>query len=329
MKFGLFIIGDSDPAVTNVKDYYERMLEQVRWAETLGYDGFWFGEHHFDFAGVIPAPPVMLAAAATCTETIRLGIAVSLIPYRNPIFVAEEYAMIDVLSGGRLDFGVGRGTPPELQGFGVKEDNREVLLEGLEVIEEAWRSGNFCYHGRHHQFEGVPLNVLPLQKPTPPVYFAALSEASYRVAGERGYPILGIPFASCKDMGEVREKISLYKHTLESTGHDPEAPDVVQCIHTHVAATDAAAHANAREAMSLYFKKRLHVRPRDYDELNGEHMIMVGSPELCVDRIAELRDTGTNYVLFAMNFATLEQQKILASMERMAREVMSAFRDDS
>ena len=142
MKFGLFIIGDSDPELgLDLKGYYERMLEQVRWGESLGYECFWFGEHHFDFHGVIPTPTVLMSAAAACTNTIRLGVAVALLPYRDPVLTAEEYAMVDVLSGGRLDFGVGRGTPPELVGFGVKEDNRDRLVESLEVVEMAWREG--------------------------------------------------------------------------------------------------------------------------------------------------------------------------------------------
>jgi len=187
MKFGMFIIGDNDPSLNkNLNAYYDEMLEQVRWAETLGYECFWFGEHHFDFFGVIPAPPVILSLAAKYTKKIRLGVAVCLLPYRNPLLVAEEYAMVDVLSDGRLDFGIGRGTPPELAGFGVKEDNRDLLIESLEVVEQAWREGKITYKGKYHRFDGVGMNVLPVQKPTPPVFLAALSPGSYKVASERG-----------------------------------------------------------------------------------------------------------------------------------------------
>jgi len=326
MKFGLFIIGDSDPELNaDLKGYYERMLEQVRWAETLGYECFWFGEHHFDFHGVIPAPTVLMSAAATCTDTIRLGIAVSLLPYRDPILVAEEYAMIDVLSGGRLDFGVGRGTPPELVGFGVKEDNRDKLVECLEVVEMAWREGRVSFDGQFHHIDDVSLNVIPVQRPTPPVYFAALSHGSYQVAGEKGYPILGIPFASCKDMAEVKKKISFYRETLAQSGHDPAKMDVGQCIHAHVAETDAAADRRARPAMSRYYEMRKTVRPRDYDELYRQRMLMVGDPQRCTEQIEEIADTGTNYIIFSMNFAGMEQKSILESMEMMANEVMPKF----
>ena len=323
MKFGLFIIGDSDPELgLDLKGYYERMLEQVRRGESLGYECFWFGEHHFDFHGVIPAPTVLMSAAAVQTRSIRLGVAVALLPYRDPVVTAEEYAMIDVLSGGRLDFGVGRGTPPELVGFGVKEDNRDRLVESLEVVEMAWREGRVSYHGQFHHIDDVSLNVLPVQRPTPPVYFAALSQGSYQVAGEKGYPILGIPFASCKDMAEVKHKVSFYMETLSQNGHDPAALDVGQTIHTHVAESDAAARRRARPAMSRYYDMRKAVRPRSYDELDRERMLMVGGPERCIEQIEEIADTGANYIVFSMNFASLDQKSIVDSMTMMAEEVL-------
>ena len=326
MKFGMFVIGDYHPqANKSLSDYYEQMLEQVRWAEDLGYECFWFGEHHFDFFGVIPSPPVFMSVAAKATEKIRLGVAVSLLPYRNPLLVAEEYAMVDVLSGGRLDFGVGRGTPPELVGFGVKEDNRELLVEGLEVVKMAWSEGRVSYKGKYYQIPEVSLNVTPVQRPTPPLFFAALSEGSYKVAGEKGYPILGIPYASCKNIAEVKEKITFYKDTLARSGHDPRNFDVVQCFHSHVAETDKEAEKNAREGMVPYLSARIAVRPRNYDELYRDRMIMVGDPRHCIEQIEEIKETGTNYIIFMMNFATLEQKKILASMEVMAKEVMPKF----
>jgi alkanesulfonate monooxygenase SsuD/methylene tetrahydromethanopterin reductase-like flavin-dependent oxidoreductase (luciferase family) len=326
VKFGMFIIGDNLPeAQKDLGVYYDEMLHQVRWAEQLGYTTFWFGEHHFDFYGVVPAPPVLMAVAAKQTSRIRLGVAVCLLPYRNPIFVAEEYAMLDVLSGGRLDFGVGRGTPPELVGFGVKEDNRDLMVESLEVVEMAWREGRVSYNGKYHRIPGVALNVAPVQKPMPPVYFACLSEGSYRVAGERGYPILGIPYASCRTIAEVKEKIVRYKETLARHGHDPQGRDVVQCFQTYVAETQAEAERDARRAMEPYFAARLKIRPRTYDELYRDGMVIVGDPRRCAERVEELRETGTNYLMFMMNFATLEIRKILSSMEIVAREVLPRF----
>jgi alkanesulfonate monooxygenase SsuD/methylene tetrahydromethanopterin reductase-like flavin-dependent oxidoreductase (luciferase family) len=236
-----------------------------------------------------------MALAAKRTVTIRLGVAVALLPYRNPIFTAEEYAMVDILSGGRLDFGVGRGTPPELAGLGVKEDNRDVLVEALEIVKMAWSQGKISFNGKHYHMNDVSLNVTPVQKPTPPIFFAALSE------------------------------ISFYKATLTRCGHDAEKFDVVQCFHAHVARTDAEAQQNARAGMVPYLSARLAVRPRNYDELLRDRMIVVGDPAHCAEHIAQIEQTGTNYIIFMMNFATLAQEKILRSMEIMAREVIPRF----
>ena len=327
MKFGMFIIGDNHPeANKSLADYYDAMLEQVKWAEVLGYECFWFGEHHFDFSGAIPSPPVFMSVAAKATEKIRLGVAVSLLPYRNPIFVAEEYAMLDVLSRGRLDFGVGRGTPPELVGFGVKDDNRELLVESLEVVKMAWSEGRVSYHGKYHQIDGVSLNVSPVQKPTPPLFFAALSEESYRVAAEHGYPVLGIPYASCKNLAQLQQKITLYKDALAGSGRKADEFAVIQCFHTHVAATDEDAQKNAKQGMGPYLAARIQIRPRNYDQLYKERMTIVGNPRRVIEHIEEVRATGTNYIMFMMNFATLEQKKILESMEIMAKEVLPKFR---
>lgn len=326
MKFGMFVIGDYHPqANKSLGDYYEQILEQVEWAETLGYECFWFGEHHFDFFGVVPSPPVIMSVAAKRTRKIRLGVAVSLLPYRNPILTAEEYAMVDILSNGRLDFGVGRGTPPELAAFGVKEDNRDLLVEGLEVVKMAWSEGKVFYKGKHHQIDGVALNVRPVQQPTPPFFIAALSEGSYKVAGEMGYPILGIPYASCKNIADLRTKIAFYRENLASSGYDPKPFDVIQCFHTNVAATDAEAQRNAQQGIAALLAARISVRPRSYDELYKERLVMVGDPRRLIEQIEEIRATGTNYIIFMMSFATLEQKKILASMEIMAKEVMPKF----
>lgn len=327
MKFGIFNIGDHHPeSIKAIPDYYDDMIEQVEWAERLGYDSFWFGEHHFDFFGVVPVPTVMMAVAAKRTTKIRIGVAVALLPYHNPITIAEEYAMVDILSRGRLDFGVGRGTPPERKGFGVTEDNRDKVVEALEVVKMAWREGRIAFQGKYYNIPGVNLNVTPVQKPWPPLYFAALSPGSYEVAGEKGYPILGIPYASCKDMADVKEKITAYKERLAAHGHDPKTIDVVECFHTHVAMDEKEADRNGRAGLVPYLTARMSIRPRDYDELYRQRMIMVGDPKHCAEHIEEVRAAGSNYVMFLMNFATLEQEKILASMEIMAKEVLPKFR---
>ncbi len=188
-----------------------------------------------------------------------------------------------------------------------------------------WSEGKVSYRGKHHRIDGVSLNVRPVQKPTPPFFIAALSEGSYKAAGELGYPILGIPYASCKNIADLEAKIAAYRETLTSSGHDPKSFDVVQCFHTNVAATDAEAQRNAKQGIAALLAARINVRPRSYDELYKERLVMVGDPKRLIEQIEEIRATGTSYIIFMMNFATLEQKTILASMEIMAKEVLPKF----
>ena len=123
----------------------------------------------------------------------------------------------------------------------------------------------------------------------------------------------------------VKAKIAAYKDTLAASRHDPDDFAVVQCFHTNVAATEAEAQKNARKGIAPLLAARLNVRPRSYDELYQERLVMVGDPCRLIERIEEIRATGTNYIIFMMNFATLEQKRILESMEIMAKEVMPKF----
>jgi alkanesulfonate monooxygenase SsuD/methylene tetrahydromethanopterin reductase-like flavin-dependent oxidoreductase (luciferase family) len=142
MKIGIFCIFDHWPAVKSVPQYFQDFLEITQRAEELGFDSVWVSEHHFTrYGGILPRPQVLLAAVAERTKKIRIGTAVSLVPFDNPIRAAEDFALVDVLSGGRLDFGVGRGFFAfEYNGIGVSQDeSRQRLEEGPAGIRHrAW-----------------------------------------------------------------------------------------------------------------------------------------------------------------------------------------------
>ncbi|MBI4255431.1 MAG: LLM class flavin-dependent oxidoreductase, partial [Candidatus Rokubacteria bacterium] len=154
MRFGVFSVVDHYPAELprTSGQFFGELLEQAEAAEQLGFDSFWVAEHHFHEYGAIPSPAVWLAAAAQRTRRIRLGSAVVVLPFRNPLQVAEDYAMVDVLSGGRLNLGVGSGyLRHEFEGFGVRvEDKRERFDEALDVVLRAWTGERFSYDGRFH-----------------------------------------------------------------------------------------------------------------------------------------------------------------------------------
>jgi alkanesulfonate monooxygenase SsuD/methylene tetrahydromethanopterin reductase-like flavin-dependent oxidoreductase (luciferase family) len=150
--------------------YYQQVLEQIALAEELGWECFWFTEHHFLlYGGPMPNPAAIMCAAAARTSQIHLGSAISILPLHHPVEVAENYAMVDVVSGGRLEFGIGLGnTTVDFQVYGVpREESRDRFEEAAEVVLKAWTNERFNHEGRFWQFKDVPVYPRPVQQPTP------------------------------------------------------------------------------------------------------------------------------------------------------------------
>ena len=196
MKFAILYNTDYYPDIHgSAERYYNQILEQVELEEELGFDAVWFGEHHYSGYS-FGSPPVMAMAAAGRTKRIRLGTGISLVPLNNPIRLAEEYAMVDVLSGGRLEYGIGRGfLKYSHKIFGVDEaENTERYHEGTDIICKAWTSAQpFSYRGKFWELEDYTFFPSPLQKPHPPIYASgAITPESYQWAGQRGLSLIHI-----------------------------------------------------------------------------------------------------------------------------------------
>lgn len=207
MKIGVFCIFDHWPEVKSVPQYFRDFLEITQRAEELGFDSVWVSEHHFTrYGGILPRPQVLLAAMAERTRRIRLGTAVSLVPFDNPIRAAEDFALLDVLSGGRLDLGVGRGLFPfEYDGIGVPQDEgRQRMEEGVEVILGAWQQERLTFAGQFTNVTNLTILPRPIQKPHPPLYAAALSPESYEWAARKGYNLLQVPYPLPIEVTKVR-----------------------------------------------------------------------------------------------------------------------------
>src|SRR5262245_2128788 len=175
--------------------YYQQVLEQVALAEELGWDCFWFTEHHFLlYGGPMPNPAAIMCAAAARTSRIHLGSAISILPLHHPVEVAENYAMVDVLSGGRLEFGIGLGnTAVDFQVYGIpREESRARFEEAAEVVLKAWTNERFNHDGRFWHFKDVPVYPRPVQQPTPPIWVAGHSPESLGWAGRHGFNIMTV-----------------------------------------------------------------------------------------------------------------------------------------
>ena len=329
MRFGIFSVADHYPTELrrSATELYGELLDQAEAADALGFDSFWIAEHHFHEYGAIPRPPVWLAAAAERTRRIRLGSAVVVLPFDNPLRTAEDYAMVDMLSGGRLNLGVGSGyLTHEYAGFGLSlEEKRERFTEALEVVLRAWTGERFSYEGRFHHIENVQLNVRPVQSPRPPVWVATLrADAAPRI-GAQGLPAMLIPYASAETLEEMKAGVALYKEAFVRAGGRPEDATVPFGFHCHCAETTAGARAEARAPMERYVRTRLYAVQRPFETLVEQNVVAFGDPDEIV-RVARLYEAaGFTHFLAIANFGGLPHMQVLRSMELMARYVLPRF----
>ncbi len=330
LRFGIFSVVDHYPAELprTSGQFFGELLEQVEAAEQLGFDSFWVAEHHFHEYGAIPSPPIWLAAAAQRTKRIRLGSAVVVLPFRNPLQVAEDYAMVDVLSGGRLNLGAGSGyLRHEFEGFGVSvEEKRDRFDEALDVVLRAWTGERFSYEGRFHAVRDVKLNVVPLQRPRPPVWIAVLRNEAAAHVGKRGFPMMMIPYATTERLPELAETVAAFRDAFVAAGGDPKDATVPFGLHAYCSDSFERATAEAKIAMDRYVRTRLYAKQRPYELLIEKNLIAFGSPEDVV-RVARLYEqAGLTDFLAITNFGGLAHARVLRSMELMAKHVLPAFR---
>jgi natural product biosynthesis luciferase-like monooxygenase protein len=348
VRFGIFSIFDYWPRVKSVPRYFADILELAERAEALGFDSFWISEHHFtNYGGILPRPQILLAALAQRTRRIRLGTAVSLVPFDSPVRLAEDFGLIDVLSGGRLEFGVGRGLFGfEYDGLGVQQDEgRARLEEGVKLIQEAWQSEQLHYQGRFTNVDNLKVLPQPLQKPYPPLYVAAVSPESYDWAAREGHSILQVLYFA--PVERTAQEVSRYRTQLKQNRHDPSNKRLVAVSPTHVATTAESARDEAAEPLMnyvgmvsallptetkseqyrAYTKLRPAMQKLTYDVLYSERPTVIGDPDQVIRRIENMNDTlGIDEFVAFVNFGGMPHEFTLQSIELFATRVMPHFR---
>jgi len=233
-------------------EMFQRQLEEVELAERIGIDQIWFFEHHLQPTAPVPSPNLLIAAAAERTRHIRFSSMVNILPFRHPLLVAEEAAMLDNLTGGRLDMGLGRGLrPPEFEAFGVDQQlSREMFLESFDIIRRVWADENFVHHGKYWTVrKEAPLSPPLVQRPHPPFLVSAQSEESLRWAATHD-----IPFAQIDSMvDQARRDQALYRKVQVASGHMP-APRLYLMREIYVGDGDAHARAEAQPYLLQYWE---------------------------------------------------------------------------
>jgi alkanesulfonate monooxygenase SsuD/methylene tetrahydromethanopterin reductase-like flavin-dependent oxidoreductase (luciferase family) len=227
-----------------IAEVYERALQRIDVMERTGYDAVWLAEHHFTTYSVCPSVHMMALEAAHRTERLRIGTAVSLAALYHPLRLAEEVALLDVLTGGRVNWGAGRGFEPiEFKAFGVPLDETAPRFrEAVEVVLEAWTSERLTFHGKYWDFDDVEVLPKPAQQPYPPTWVAATSLEAIGWAASMGHAILMDPHAS---FAEIGAKYDEYVAALQACGFAVPS-DTPMARLVAVAATDEEAERVAR-----------------------------------------------------------------------------------
>ena len=302
-----------------VPELYDEVVGQAVLAELLGYDTFFIAEHHFHEYGAVPNPPVMLAAIAAKTKRLRLGTAIAALNYRNPIEVAESYAMLDVLSGGRLFLGVGSGyLAHEFEGFGIDPATKRESFDANFALVRRLLAGEAAPNG-------VRIQVLPLQRPVPLAVGILRAEAAYYV-GCQGFDLLSVPYASCEKFDDIATLVREHRRGLAEAGRRNIAEASLICLHTHVAESDAAARAEAAAAFDDYVASRLYARRSTYDDAMRNGLSLMGSVETVADKLAVLSEMGVGHVIVLANFGALPDALVRRSLRLFAEEVMPRVR---
>lgn len=351
MEFGYFTLSDNrypdNPRTAEqlIREIYDQSL----WAEQVGMNSAWIGEHHFNLLGVNASPHMLLAQLAGATSRIRLAPAVVLLPIHHPLQVAEDWATLDLLSGGRVDFAAGRGYDRlEYAPFGAPfEDSAELFAEGLEVVWRAWtETGPFSHQGRFYQFQDVDVRPKPVQQPLRP-YVACFSRPSMELAAANDWNIIYAPFAAAMVYGSLAEAVATYNATcLEK--YDRPGRRAMCSYFIHIADTPEEDRAG-REALIRYFHDALIAAfpgdptkaPPTYRyfveicnilrEMTPESLtsksVLIGPPEKIIEDLKAVEAAGIAEVILYFNYGLKPHQMVKDQMQRFMEEIAPAFAD--
>jgi probable F420-dependent oxidoreductase len=313
---------------------FEATIQDCERAEALGFDSVWIGEHH-NHPLLYPTPLIGLAAIASRTRRLRLGTGVLLLPLYHPLAVAEEGAMVDMISGGRLILGLGAGyAPEEFSAFGIslKERGRR-LEESASVLHRLWTEEHVSHEGRYYRVTDVTLGPRPVQQPRPPIWFAGWVEPAIRRAARLGDAWLGGPSAR---LDELAACVHIFRETWQEAARARPSPDIALMRYVFVADSLEQAYAAIGDATlrifeTTYFRWPHPVvkRPQGTLTIQGlaKDRFILGSPAQCIEQIERFRQQlGLTHLICRLSFPGVSREASSVSVERFARDVMPALR---
>ena len=348
MEFGYFTLSDNhyenNPRTPN--QFVADIAAEALYAEELGMHSVWIGEHHFNSLGVLSSPELVLAHVAARTRRVRLAPAVTVLPLHHPIRVAEQWATLDLLSNGRVDFACGRGYDRrEYEPFGVSfDDNQSIFEEGLELVRALWQAdGRLSFRGKHYAFENVRITPKPVQRPIP-TYVGSFSKPSIELAARLGCGLIVAPFAAALSFGGLEEVAGLYRHSCGKFGYpagrlmcsyfihfadDKAQEDAARArqIHYYKECVIPAFPGNPKTAPPSYryfvgmVERLQQVKPEDLTE----NSVLLGTPAQIIEVLKKVEAAGVVEVILYFNVGMKPHAQVKAEMDRFMREVAPAF----
>ena len=348
MQFGYFTLSDNhypdNPRTAS--QFVLEIREQAVLADRLGYHSAWIGEHHFDRLGVNSRPDIVLASLIPATTRIRLAPAVCVLPLHHPIHVAEAWATLDLLSGGRVDFAAGRGYDrAEYEPFGADfMTSAEVFEEGIDVVLKAWTEpGVWSHTGRYYDIKDMSITPKPVQNPIP-FYVASFSKLSADIAAKRGLNIIYAPFAASMVFGDIGAAVANYREACARHGRRPGRAMCPYFIHIadgpreddigrqHL--LDYFRHCVLRAfpddpskmppTMHYFLKINDLLRKMEKADLS-DRSILIGPPDRIVDSLKKVEAAGIEEVILYFNVGRKPHGLVMEQMHRFIEEVAPAF----
>jgi alkanesulfonate monooxygenase SsuD/methylene tetrahydromethanopterin reductase-like flavin-dependent oxidoreductase (luciferase family) len=339
MRFSLFSVLDYyEDGPRTLSMLYANLLDQIVEAEQLGFDAYWIGEHHGyltpHHALVCPNPAIVLTAAAQRTQRIGLNTAIANLSLRHPLLLAEDYALVDLLSQGRLGLGIGRGSyPHEYAAFGQNsEESRDRFAESWDIIRQAWRGETVTFRGHYYQIDGFKLNVLPIQKPLPRYWFSVMREESFAILGRAAQPIITLPHLSSDGLPTLAKLAQVYQQHYLTAGGDTSQYELPIILYTCVAPTRIEAQQQGREAMLRYIVHQhhgidIHHAHQQVHHLEERKQLWFGTPDDLIEWIKQYQaSVDSRHFVFWLDFGGIAPASVHRSMSLLAQEVIPYVR---
>jgi alkanesulfonate monooxygenase SsuD/methylene tetrahydromethanopterin reductase-like flavin-dependent oxidoreductase (luciferase family) len=354
MQFGWLTLSLS-PSPEEDRERIQQLIEQVVTAEALGFSDVWLTEHYFTGESVYNDALMFAAALTQKTSRVRIGFAVVQMPFHHPVRLATQLALLDNLSGGRIDVGIGKGTvfnEYEFIGYGLRsEDSRERMAEAMEVLQRAFTDSPLVYDGRYFKLNAPALRPAPVQQPGPPLWRSVISPGSFTECGKLGIPILTARIP----LSRIKERWRMYEAGLIEGGHDTATRErllsqAALWRYVYVAESDAQAEDELRGLLARTRSHMMHVRheynPPDFhidpvnlnawtdpgvSEADGVQFTLdtgaiYGSAKTVKEQVAALKDAGVRHLLCQTGFGDMDHEQNIASMQRFGTQVMPSFK---